>query len=152
MIALLLGGASAIGLLVWHMQRRARAPVVLSFARLLPEPKPAARPEPRFAPTLPLTSIGFWLRIAAALGALTKLSATDAVAVVKKAITGADLELVTERLRVAANGPSVTQPTNSLTLRFTANTWVALFGPVTLKWPRRPIPSTINLKQLRLQI
>jgi len=73
MIALLLGGASAFGLLVWHMQRRARAPVVLSFARLLPEPKPAARPEPRFAPTLPLTSIGFWLRIAAALGALAAM-------------------------------------------------------------------------------
>ncbi len=55
---------------------------------------------------------------AAALGALTKLSATDAV--VKKAIAGADLELVTERLRVSANRPSATQPTNALTFGFTA--------------------------------
>ncbi len=52
---------------------------------------------------------------AAALGALTKLSVADAVTAVKKAITGVDLELVTERLRVSANSPRVSrsQPTLS---------------------------------------
>ena len=43
----------------------------------------------------------------AALGALMKLSVADAVATVKKAVTGADLELVADRLRVSANAELV---------------------------------------------
>lgn len=70
MLAFLLGGAGATALLVWHMQRRSPAKVALSFARLLPEPRPAAEAERRFALRLPLGTVEFWLRMTAALLAL----------------------------------------------------------------------------------
>lgn len=73
MLALLLASGAGVGLLVWHMQRRAPVAVKLSFARLLPEPPISDQAEQRFALTVPLRSAGFWMRMFAVLAALAAL-------------------------------------------------------------------------------
>jgi len=73
MLALLLASVAGAGLVAWHMQRRAPPPVKLSFARLLPEPPVSETAERRFALTVPLGSVAFWLRMLALLAALGAL-------------------------------------------------------------------------------
>lgn len=73
MLALLLASAAGVGLVAWHMQRRAPQPIKLSFARLLPEPPVSETAERRFALTVPLGSAAFWLRMLALLAALGAL-------------------------------------------------------------------------------
>src|SRR5690242_122545 len=73
MLAFLLGSAGAAALLAWHMQRRSPGKVALSFGRILPEPRPATEAERRFTLRLPLGTVGFWLRMTAALLALAAI-------------------------------------------------------------------------------
>ena len=73
MFALFLASVAGASLVAWHMQRRAPRPVKLSFARLLPEPPVSETAERRFALTVPLGSVTFWLRMLALSAALAAL-------------------------------------------------------------------------------
>ena len=76
MLAVIAGGIAAAALLLWHLQRPARPPRALSFARFLPElPEAQSRPR-RFGVCPPLRSAPFWLRMLAAALALVALTLT----------------------------------------------------------------------------
>lgn len=66
LLGLLTCVAGLAGLVAWHMQRPDPERRILSFARFLPDPPPAAPEAPRFALRLPWSSAGFWLRLLSA--------------------------------------------------------------------------------------